>query len=169
MDCSPPSSVHGGAPGKNTGVDCDAVLQGIFPTQGLNPGLIPLVIGVCSGITLWLNLAYLTSFLKNIFYLPCDDELGTTCGHLTAQWSKQNWEWSPDKKIEPWLYFNCYIPSQLRIHLVRVVWFRNLSFFHKADLTAVTKRVLANASLLTCALSTLCLYMTSSPLSLPLK
>ena len=25
--------------GKNTGVGCHALLQGIFPTQGLNPGL----------------------------------------------------------------------------------------------------------------------------------
>ena len=33
------SSVHGDSPGKNTGVDCHALLQGIFPTQGLNPGL----------------------------------------------------------------------------------------------------------------------------------
>ena len=40
MDRSPPgSSVHGDSPGKNTGVDCHALLQGIFPTQGLNPGL----------------------------------------------------------------------------------------------------------------------------------
>ena len=39
-DCSPPgSSVHGDSPGKNTGVGCHALLQGIFPTQGLNPGL----------------------------------------------------------------------------------------------------------------------------------
>ena len=29
MDCSPP--------GKNTGMGCHALLQGIFPTQGLNP------------------------------------------------------------------------------------------------------------------------------------
>ena len=28
--------------GKNTGVSCQAVLQGIFPTQGLNPGLLHL-------------------------------------------------------------------------------------------------------------------------------
>ena len=27
------------SPGKNTGVGCHALLQGIFPTQGLNPGL----------------------------------------------------------------------------------------------------------------------------------
>ena len=33
------SSVHGDSPGKNTGVDCHFFLQGIFPTQGLNPGL----------------------------------------------------------------------------------------------------------------------------------
>ena len=40
MDCSPPgSSAHGDSPGKNTGVGCHALLQGIFPTQGLNSGL----------------------------------------------------------------------------------------------------------------------------------
>ena len=40
MDCSPPgSSVHGGSPGKNTGLGCCALLQGIFPTQGSTPGL----------------------------------------------------------------------------------------------------------------------------------
>ena len=40
-DCSPPgSSVYGDSPGKSTGVGCHALLQGIFPTQGLNPGLL---------------------------------------------------------------------------------------------------------------------------------
>ena len=39
-DCSlPGSSVHEDSPGKNTGVGCHALLQGIFPTQGLNLGL----------------------------------------------------------------------------------------------------------------------------------
>ena len=33
------SSAHGDSPGKNTGVDCRSLLQGIFPTQGLSPGL----------------------------------------------------------------------------------------------------------------------------------
>ena len=28
------------SPGKNTGMDCHSLLQGIFPTQGLNPGLL---------------------------------------------------------------------------------------------------------------------------------
>ena len=40
MVCSPPgSSVHGDSPSKNTGVGCRSFLQGIFPTQGSNPGL----------------------------------------------------------------------------------------------------------------------------------
>ena len=34
VDCNPRlSSVPGDSPGKNTGVDCHALLQGIFPTQ----------------------------------------------------------------------------------------------------------------------------------------
>ena len=38
MVCSPPgSSVHGDFPGKNTGVVCHFLLQGIFPTQRSNP------------------------------------------------------------------------------------------------------------------------------------
>ena len=40
MDCSTSSpSVHGDSPGKNTGVDCYALPQRNFPTQGLNSGL----------------------------------------------------------------------------------------------------------------------------------
>ena len=41
IDCSQPvSSVHGILPGKNTGVCSHSLLQGIFPTQGSNPGLL---------------------------------------------------------------------------------------------------------------------------------
>ena len=40
-DWSPPgSSLHGDSPGKNTRVGCHAFLQGIFLTQGLDPGLL---------------------------------------------------------------------------------------------------------------------------------
>ena len=40
MDCNlPGSSVHGDSPDKNTRVHCHALLQGIFPTHGSNPGL----------------------------------------------------------------------------------------------------------------------------------
>ena len=41
MDSSPPgSSVHRDSPGKNTGEGCHSLLQGIFPTKGLNLGLL---------------------------------------------------------------------------------------------------------------------------------
>ena len=41
MDCSlPGSSLHGIFPGKNTGVGCHFLLQGIFLSQGLSPHLL---------------------------------------------------------------------------------------------------------------------------------
>ena len=41
MDCGlPGSSVSGDSPGKNTGVGCHVLLQGIFSTQGSNSGLL---------------------------------------------------------------------------------------------------------------------------------
>ena len=40
MDHSlPGSSLHGDSPGKITGMGCHALLQQIFPTQRLNPGV----------------------------------------------------------------------------------------------------------------------------------
>ena len=35
----PGSFIHEDSPGKNSGVGCHALLQGIFPIQGSNPGL----------------------------------------------------------------------------------------------------------------------------------
>ena len=62
MNCSPPaSSFHGDSPGKNIGVVCHALLQGIFPTHGLNLG--PLhwrgvfTIGVTSSFLLFSSVA----------------------------------------------------------------------------------------------------------------
>ena len=40
MNCSPPGSCPWESPGKNTGVDFHALLQGIYPTQRLNPDLL---------------------------------------------------------------------------------------------------------------------------------
>ena len=42
MDCSLPGFLWD-SPGKNTGVSCQALFQGIFVTQGLNPHLLPLL------------------------------------------------------------------------------------------------------------------------------
>ena len=62
MDCSPPGSfVHGDSPGKNTRVDCHALLQGIFPIQGSNPGL-----SHCRRILYWLSHKG-----SPIYTLPC--------------------------------------------------------------------------------------------------
>ena len=38
----PGPSVHGDFPGKNTGVGCHFLRQGIFLSRGLSPGLLPL-------------------------------------------------------------------------------------------------------------------------------
>ena len=40
MNCNPPHSCPWVSPGQNTGVDCHFLLQGIFLTQGWNPGLL---------------------------------------------------------------------------------------------------------------------------------
>ena len=41
IDCSPPGPfVREDSPGKNAGVGCHVLLQGIFPTQGSNQGLL---------------------------------------------------------------------------------------------------------------------------------
>ena len=43
QSCLPGSSVHGDSLGKNTGVSCHALLQGIFLIQGSNPPLLHLL------------------------------------------------------------------------------------------------------------------------------
>ena len=43
MDCGPPGSCPWDTPGKNTGVGCLALFQGIFPTQRLNLHLLRLL------------------------------------------------------------------------------------------------------------------------------
>ena len=44
VGCNPPGcSAHGDSPGKNSGVGCHVLLQGIFLSQGLNPHLLCLL------------------------------------------------------------------------------------------------------------------------------
>ena len=84
MDCSPPgSSDHGDSPGKNTGVGCHALLQGIFPAQGLNQSLLcflhweagslplaaPGIYYFLYSFPLWLIAGYWTYF--PVLYLDC--------------------------------------------------------------------------------------------------
>ena len=56
MDCTPRgSSVHGDSPGKNTGVGCLSLLQGIFPTQGSNLHLLQLLHCRSPGFNPWIG------------------------------------------------------------------------------------------------------------------
>ena len=81
-------------PGKNTGVDCHFLLQGIFPTQGSNPGLVH-----CRQILyIWITREALANFFAEI------NNLNTRID-LEIQWiqsSQQSW-----KRITKWkdLYF----------------------------------------------------------------
>ena len=65
MDCSPPGSfVHGDAPGKNAGVGCHALLQGIFPTQGSNPCLLCLLHWQAGSLPLVPNFMFMNMLLE---------------------------------------------------------------------------------------------------------
>ena len=89
MDCQAPLSWN--SPGKDTGVGRHALLQGIFPTQGLNPGLPALKAdsllseppggemtptGGLGTLCAW---AHLTASAS-----ACIHALSHTCTHLTA-------------------------------------------------------------------------------------
>ena len=64
MDCNTPGfSIHENSPGKNTGVGCDAFLQGIFPTQGSNQGL-----PHCKQIFYWLSHQGSSGILEWVVY-----------------------------------------------------------------------------------------------------
>ena len=92
MYCSPPgSSVHGDSPGKNIGVGCHALFQGIVPSQGLNPGLLH-----CRQILYQLShwgSPYVTQFSRSVRVptlrphglqqarLPCPSPIPGTCSN----------------------------------------------------------------------------------------
>ena len=88
MNCSPPgSSVHGDFPRKNTGVGYHLLLQLIFPTQGLNPGLLH-----CRRILYHLshqrspfvlpnNIKYLKIYYYHNSYIPCK----CSCPHVAQE------------------------------------------------------------------------------------
>ena len=58
-----------GSPGKNTGVGCHALLQGIFPTQRLNLGLLHLLFSL--PLSHWERSAHLVDYRieTNNFYM----------------------------------------------------------------------------------------------------
>ena len=71
MDYSPPgSSIHGDSPGKNTGVGCHALLQGLFPTQGSNLHLI--IFPALTDMFCFLPYINMNQSLVHIYPLPLE-------------------------------------------------------------------------------------------------
>ena len=64
------------SPGKNTGVGCHFLLQGIFPTQGSNPGLLP------CGQTLY-HLSHQGSPIVQSKWFPCVSATKMTSWNFT--------------------------------------------------------------------------------------
>ena len=93
--CDPPgSSVHGDSPGKNTGVGCHALLQGICPIQESNPGLLH-----CRWILYCLshqeNAHYLLSLFKNHLRTHI---LGSACQEVSPFFVPDECKGSGDKE-----------------------------------------------------------------------
>ena len=91
VECSPPGpSVCEDSPGKTAGGSCYALLQGIFPTQGSNPGLLN-----CRGILYHLShqgsLRILECvahpFLRGSFWPRNQTEVSWTAGGFFSRWA----------------------------------------------------------------------------------
>ena len=95
MGCSPSGpSVHRDSPGKNTRVGCHALLQGIFPSQGSNPGLqncrqILYHLSYQGSASEWLNWTELNTVVKIANAKPCSED-GDVWFH---QWATLSWKW----------------------------------------------------------------------------
>ena len=71
IDCSPPgSSLHGHFPGESTGVNCHALLQGIFLTHRSNPCLLCLLPWQADFLYHQLHLAGETYTLPQVKQIP---------------------------------------------------------------------------------------------------
>ena len=75
MGCSSPGSPFpGDSPGKNTGVGCHALLEGIFLTQGSNPYLLCLLPWQAGSVPLEPPGKPLTSLRSTTIHLPSSSE-----------------------------------------------------------------------------------------------
>ena len=93
MDSSLPGcSVHGDSPGKNTGVGCHALLQGIFPAQESNPGS-PALQADSLPIKLWGRPAHPIGCFKwkGNPVISCPLALGRLCFSGLSLWSPSSY------------------------------------------------------------------------------
>ena len=105
VDYSPPgSSVHENSPDKNTRMGCQALLQGIFPTQGLNPGLLH-----CRQFLYYLSyeesptiLEWVAFFFsRGSSYLKNQTEISFIASEFLTSWLVFCKCWIPPKKDTP--------------------------------------------------------------------
>ena len=105
MDCSlPGSSVHGDSPGKNTGVGCHSLLQGIFPPQELNRGLLH-----CRGFcTSWATReAQVSTYCVLNIMVPCRFHISTELQQILLASTRRHKSCIvTNLKIEPKEIFN---------------------------------------------------------------
>ena len=92
MDCSlPGSSVHGDSPGKNTGMGCHALLQGIFPTQGSNPCLLQCRSHRRCGFSPWIwKIPWRRAWQPNPVFLPGESPWSEEPGRLPSMGSQSD-------------------------------------------------------------------------------
>jgi len=95
MDCRPP-----GSPGKNTGVGGHFLLQGIFLTQGLNPGLLQ-----CRQVSQWGSYIYIYMTDKDLFRFLV---ILNKPGWKENLWEKEMLNFSKTSKrlVSDFCYFN---------------------------------------------------------------
>ena len=121
-DCSPQgSSVHGDSPGKNTGVGCHALLQGIFPTQGSNLRLLH-----CRRIL------YQLGYQGSLFWRW--ERFNSTCRESQRQ---LNWSGPRSKetsqKSTPSIWLRWLLSLVLKNHLICISLFKT-EFFARESL-----------------------------------
>ena len=126
VDCSlSGSSVHRDSPGKNTGVGCHALLQRIFPTQWLNPGLLH-----CRQILYQLSQQGSPKILEWVAYSfsrgfsPPRSQTGVSCtaGRFLTSWAtreapKPQWWHGNEKKEIIW-------GVEKKYHILKSAWIR---------------------------------------------
>ena len=121
------SSIHGDSPGKNTGVGCNALLQGIFPTQGLNPLLLSLLHGQAGSLPLVppgkpvygpqsLNIYYIAFWGEK----ACSPIPSTVDAQLfSSLGSSQFMHIFPGMQV-PKIFWGIYLRAELLVHTVYI-------------------------------------------------
>ena len=120
MNCSPPgSSVHWDSPGKNTGLGCHSLLQGIFLTQGLN-----LSFPHCRQTLFFFKLYNIVLVLPNIEMDPPQVYMCSPSWTLlpppspySLQLSHQERPWLGNIPLYMYIYQNFFIHSSIVRHL----------------------------------------------------